>query len=207
MKKCTGKIYKINGKKFCVGEKNKKNRTNKSKKKNTLLKGGKWSWGSKAPSPNVLDNSWKGLPEPQKTEDIKDIVEKSLENGNLVKLFLSTPTPDMIPICIQSPNSSKPIIVVNENDEIIKRNSIEIKKSFVLCIGEQYYQCGDATKDRIILDPTYKGYPITLDVTGEMYQSQSTQSYCIKIDEKPYTVYKQTMVYKIGDKSYIVELK
>ena len=31
MKKCTGKIYKINGKSFCVGEKN-KNKSKKSKK-------------------------------------------------------------------------------------------------------------------------------------------------------------------------------
>jgi hypothetical protein len=31
MKKCTGTIYKINGKTFCVGEKNKK----KSKKSNS----------------------------------------------------------------------------------------------------------------------------------------------------------------------------
>jgi hypothetical protein len=31
MKKCTGTIYKINGKTFCVGEKNKK-KSNKTKK-------------------------------------------------------------------------------------------------------------------------------------------------------------------------------
>lgn len=44
MKKCTGKIYKINGKTFCVGEKNKSKKSKKNlrvkRKTNKIRRGG-----------------------------------------------------------------------------------------------------------------------------------------------------------------------
>lgn len=38
MKKCTGTIYKINGKTFCVGEKNKSKKMKKSNKSKKNIK-------------------------------------------------------------------------------------------------------------------------------------------------------------------------